>query len=370
MAALKRFASLGLALLLLPAVVTSDANAETGDPLSMQLKDDGTAVIENFWGLGIHVGAKDSETKTIKSVDFVSPHKHAWQRPALADSAKWVPVSDREADSNELVVTSQASDVIVIEADGVTCVVVSPTVSEISIADDSEQVRAVVILGDRSADEVAALTKSIEETELVVWSAGSEVPKRFNAKSIEHNCVALSSTFPSGDAPVHLMVEKRSYELSETLESLFTKMERANRDSQRVFEKLSPQQLNFQPSNGTHTPRWNAEHMMGRQLGFFSQIYHAQDETIPVMNLNPKQMPKDYTPAYPTWDGHEEARRMERVGVFCRKFAYLLDGVPLDARAPGSRWTLRGLLMQMERHYDQHTANTVAKFDLSDYPAK
>ena len=109
--------------------------------------------------------------------------------------------------------------------------------------------------------------------------------------------------------------------------------------------------------------------MMGRQLMFFSQIYHEVDPAIPVIDLNPKQMPPDYSAAHPDWDGQEETRQMNRVSEFTRRFAYLLRDVNLDVRAPGSRWTLRGLLRQMERHYDEHTANTVKKFDLPDWPA-
>jgi hypothetical protein len=77
------------------------------------------------------------------------------------------------------------------------------------------------------------------------------------------------------------------------LSEMFDRMEAANRRSQDVFRKLSAAQMSFKPSNGTHTPRWNAEHMAGRQLLFFSQIYHALDPSIPVVNLNPRQMPKD-----------------------------------------------------------------------------
>jgi hypothetical protein len=46
----------------------------------------------------------------------------------------------------------------------------------------------------------------------------------------------------------------------------------------------------------------------------------------------------------------------------------LLDGVDLDQRASGSRWTLRRLFQQMERHYGEHTANVKKKFDLPDWP--
>ena len=146
-------------------------------------------------------------------------------------------------------------------------------------------------------------------------------------------------------------------------------MRDSNQKSQAVFAKLSVDQMNFRPSNGTHTPRWNTEHMMGRQLKFFSQIYHTIDPMIPVMDLNPAQMPPDYSASHPDWDGAEEARQMQRVDDFCHRFAYLLDGLDVGAKAPGSRWpSLRALLVQMDRHYAEHTANTVKKFDLENWP--
>ncbi|MEN1680813.1 MAG: DinB family protein [Planctomycetota bacterium] len=146
-------------------------------------------------------------------------------------------------------------------------------------------------------------------------------------------------------------------------------MEAANRRSQEVFRGLSTTQMNFTPSNGTHTPRWNAEHMAGRQLLFFSEIYHALDSRIPVFDWNPAQMPPDYRARHPAWSGKEEARAMQRVDDFCRRYAYLLEGTELDAKPPATNWpTLRALLLQMERHYDEHTANVVKKFALPDWP--
>jgi len=119
------------------------------------------------------------------------------------------------------------------------------------------------------------------------------------------------------------------------LRELFDRMEAANRRSQDVFRKLSTAQMNFQPSNGTHTPRWNAEHMAGRQH----------------------------------WSGKEEARAMQRVDDFCRRYAHLLETTALDAKPPATNWpSLRALLLQMERHYDEHTANVVKKFELPDWP--
>ncbi|MEE8155092.1 MAG: hypothetical protein V3T53_09100, partial [Phycisphaerales bacterium] len=117
-----------------------------------------------------------------------------------------------------------------------------------------------------------------------------------------------------------------------------------------------------------HTPRWNAEHMMGRELGFFSRIFSAVDPAIPHINLNPEQMPPDYVAAHPDWDGKEEARQMQRVMSFTRRFAYLFDGFDLEAKPPGSWWTVRGLLEQMQRHYGEHSAHVKEKFELPDWP--
>ena len=153
------------------------------------------------------------------------------------------------------------------------------------------------------------------------------------------------------------------------LVELFDRMEAANRRSQDVFRQLSVEQMNFKPSNGTHTPRWNAEHMAGRQLLFFSQIYHALDERIPVVDWNPRQMPKDYEARHPEWSGKDEARSMQRVDDFCRRYAYLLEDVGLDDKPPATPWpSLKALLLQMERHYDEHTANVKKKFELPDWP--
>ena len=137
---------------------------------------------------------------------------------------------------------------------------------------------------------------------------------------------------------------------------------------QKVFADLSTKQMNHRPADGTHTPRWNAEHMMGRELGFFTRVYDGLDTGIRAIDLNPQQMPPDYVAAHPDWDGAEEARQLERVLAFTRRFAYRLDGIDLDERPAGSPWTLRGLLEQMHRHYGEHTANVRKKFELPDWP--
>jgi len=180
---------------------------------------------------------------------------------------------------------------------------------------------------------------------------------------------AQSTSAPPGSQveAASLLADPRP--VPEHLREMFDRMEAANRRSQDVFRQLSVEQMNFKPSNGTHTPRWNVEHMSGRQLQFFSQIYHALDPSVPVFDRNPKQMPADYEARHFDWSGAEEARSMQRVDDFCRRYAYLLNDTALSDKPPATFWpSLKALLLQMEKHYDEHTANVKKKFELPEWP--
>lgn len=170
--------------------------------------------------------------------------------------------------------------------------------------------------------------------------------------------------------PQVVVLGYRPWEMPQQLAELFAAKDAASHATQQVFAPLSANQMNHRPSDESHTPRWNAEHMMGRELGFFSEIYAQLDPELVKSDLNPAQMPRDYIAAHPDWTGAEEARQIERVSQFARRFSYLLADVELDEQAPGSRWTLRGLLEQMQRHYDEHTANVKKKFALPDWPTE
>lgn len=172
----------------------------------------------------------------------------------------------------------------------------------------------------------------------------------------------------SQESPQVVTLHTRPWTMPAELAELYERKDAVCRTSQAVFAKLSVNQMNHRPSNGTHTPRWNAEHMMGRELGFFSRVFSGVDSAIPHINLNPEQQPPDYVAAHPDWDGNEEARQMQRVMSFTRRFAYLFDGFGLEAKPPGSWWTVRDLLEQMQRHYDEHTAHVKEKFELPDWP--
>ncbi len=192
---------------------------------------------------------------------------------------------------------------------------------------------------------------------------------------ISHNTVALSAAEKNDQDEKKRSVTQfvslgdQPWKMSDELARLYAKKEAACQSSREMFAKLSATQMNFKPGDGTHTARWNAEHMMGRELLFFSQIYHAVDPRITVIDLNPRQMPDAYTFAHPDWSGAEEAAQMMRVEAFTRRFAYLLEGMNLDEKTKGSKfWSPRGLLEQMERHYKQHSANVIKKMDLEGWP--
>lgn len=161
----------------------------------------------------------------------------------------------------------------------------------------------------------------------------------------------------------------RDWQADGRLAELFKAMAEASAASREVFEPLSAEQLNWRPPNGTHTARWNAEHMAATQLLFFSQIYAAIDpDRHEVVRINPKQMPDDYEPAHPDWDGEQQTARMKAISDYVQGHAYLLEGLDLDKEAPGSRWKLGALLKQMDRHYGEHTANVKKKFDVEGWP--
>lgn len=197
----------------------------------------------------------------------------------------------------------------------------------------------------------------------------THIPAEWKLTKVPHNTLAASKgeqpALPQGEV---VLLDYNPWQPTGELATLLDKMDAACQASQKVFAPLTADQMNWRPPNGSHTPRWNTEHMMGRQLGFFSQIYADIDPAFKHIDLNPKQMPDDYQAAHADWSGAEEARQMQRASAFVRRFAYLLDGVDLEATAPGSRWKLGALLKQMDRHFAEHTANVKKKFELEGWP--
>jgi len=184
------------------------------------------------------------------------------------------------------------------------------------------------------------------------------------------NTLAVSGG-ASGDRPRVVLLGHTPWEMPAELDALLDAKEAAFNESMATFAGLRADQLNHRPGNGTHTPRWNIEHMLSVELAFFSSVYSNIDPEIAPIQIFPQQMPPDYIPAHPGWDGEAEVRQAQRVRDFTRRFAYLLDGVPLDELpegAPRFAGDLRGLFRLTEDHWREHTANVRAKFELEDWP--
>jgi len=239
----------------------------------------------------------------------------------------------------------------------------------------NELKKVYVLLLDEANDQPKALQSLAElvrpKVVLLRKNFQHETISSSAIETIEHNTIAVSKSSEPTAKTRWVKLGDSVWKMEEPLAGMFAKKEAACLSSRLVFKELSGGQMNFRPANGTHTPRWNAEHMMGRELLFFSQIYHAVDPNIPIMDLNPKQMPNEYQAAHLDWTGAEEAMQMDRVEAFTRRYAYLLNGMILDQKAKGSSfWTPKALLLQMEKHYFEHTANVVKKKSLVDWPEK
>lgn len=132
--------------------------------------------------------------------------------------------------------------------------------------------------------------------------------------------------------------------------------------------KVTKEQLDHQPSDKTHTIRWNFEHTTATEIGFFSQVYHALDPNFPVINIRPAQMPPDYQPRHPDWDTAEMVRHVQRVAAFTKRFSYLLADTPADLKIEGTRFSVQSLTKLMVGHYKNHASKAVLKFKLPDWP--
>ncbi|KLU06519.1 hypothetical protein RISK_001730 [Rhodopirellula islandica] len=375
------------------ACFPASVDAAEGDPVAVRLWPGGTVTVESHWGLSVAVqnapASPEGSTPDRVSGTIAIPEtdatvslgqagsyllrrpanqaKPTWQSAAISDTG----TGDVFETPNDIRVNSLGTKAVHLQLDGVHLLVAGPD-CDVQTLESIEHIDAVI--GSNLQRFAAEDGKSLPTTVRNWISVSATAPDSAKVQTQNHNTVAISSQSSESKAKspaVWWNVSTQPWLMPEAMDKMFVAMEESCSESQAVFAALTAEQMNFQPANGTHTPRWNVEHMMGRQLQFFSQMYHAADVAIPVMDLNPAQMPPDYRFANPNWSGAEEARQMQRVSDFSRRFAYLLDGYGTDDKVAGSRWPSMGaLLKQMERHYSEHTANTQKKFQLPGWPSK
>ena len=211
--------------------------------------------------------------------------------------------------------------------------------------------------------KTSALLVDLEPVDTFLAALGDE----FEVERAAGNTLAVSAAYRPAKPRV-VILGYQPWTPPEELATLMRAKEAATQASEAVFAPLSVEQMNFRPSDGTHTPRWNAEHMMGRELLFFTKALAERDKAFVEHDLNPAQMPPDYQAAHPDWTGAEEARQIERVRLLVRRFAYVFGDESLDSAAWNDGWTFRFLLERMIDHYGQHTENVRQKFEAPDWP--
>ena len=380
-------------------VLAEPANANDGDPVAIRYWPGGCSSIESMWNIHVTIGVDAGNRAALPrsaDVEFVDDFWAASGSDSLVldrkpnePNAMLKPRSEcpnpsrnairfaRVALENEA--THKTLFVNVLFVDGVTILDSNKnSVGDLlailkEVKELPKEMRTIdaFLIDDAIADPASFETlRGILKPRLMVLRSAVKFDKVGDAlvEAIGHNTLSVSRSEPTSTSK-WVKLSEIPWSMDAALGDLFDKKEAACKSSRAVFKELSVNQLNFRPSNGTHTPRWNTEHMMGRELLFFSQIYHAMDASIPILDLNPKQMPPDYRPAHKDWTGLEESMQMERVESFTRRFAYLLNGMDLNKTAKGSAfWTPKALLKQMEVHYKEHTANVVKKKELPDWP--
>ena len=378
----------------------TQVQAASGDPIAIQRWTGEELTIETHSGLRLLIQSETGERLTDQDADITllpgeicghrlyrKPNEEhpIWQRASLTQQ---VVDGAATVESIRLRPTDQAM-VMLIEVDGVSILIVPPSWGDGESAYASEETISadVLILPNTDPERLsspsiqslvealkpqAVLLSGLEIDDDSFDQIAESIYPNADSRTINHNTFAIRQLENYQKAkPAVIRMDNHLWEMPEEMNEKFLAMEESSAYCQRVLTQLSTNRMNFKPSNGTHTPRWNAEHMMGRQLKFFSQIYHAVDPIIPIIDLNPAQMPEDYVAAHPNWDGAEEARQIQQVGQFCRRYAYLLGDIGLDGKPPVTRSrTVRGLLELMEKHFTEHTTNVVKKFDLPDWPAE
>ena len=222
----------------------------------------------------------------------------------------------------------------------------------------------------------AALVARIAPSQVVpLASPDSAALERFvNALDLAEPSVAVGNTLAAtgmsetSGPSVHLL-KSTPWAAPEHIQEGLEAMRNARASFESVITTLSAEQLDHQPSNGTHTVRWNAEHTAGAELYFFSFVFRDADDAFPVIRATPAQQPADYVAGHPDWTPMEEAAHLQRTGAFVERFAYLLVDVdPEDERYPTFFKSLDGLFTLLEGHYNKHQHNVEAKFSLADWP--
>lgn len=374
--------------------------AEPGMPVAVRWWGGDTISIESSWDLSVSISdtLDDAEQTDLRVVlgalegdaepgvlsVSAGPIDHALDRYINTPEVTFGPSDAFESTPNTVRVRSFDGDAswVLVQADGISVLYTNDeSASTIPDAITTEIASIDVLVFPIDVEDPGALIEGASARLVVPIAFRTTKNRAFKAfeerlgnaagrRDAVGNTTAVSTRIQSG-LPGLEVLEPRPWRAKGKLRSLLRDIDRKNSKSQETFAPLSATQMSHKPSNGTHAPRWNVEHMAGTELAFFTAVYAAADPDVPAWRNFPAQMPPQYEPANPEWDGAEEARYMQRVANLRNRFAYLLDGMDLNTLprgAPAFAQTLQGLCEVVANHYDEHTAHVHKKFELPDWP--
>lgn len=374
---------------------SSSAAADIGDPVAVRRFGDDTVRIETMWGLSVVIAPAESMFRNstppalIDGVDLLIYNGAAegnQQGPVYAfeEGRPLDVIVDRLPNSPRVSTAFGVGDFGSLSTNSVRVRWMGDTATDgyyLIEADGLKIVYALTMIQEQigavdvflAPAELGKGIQSLRARYFVPMDTSSSTPSA-GREAVGNTLAVTASDAPRTDANaavVHLKPEP--WVMPAELAALFNKKEADAAASMAVFAPMSADQMNHSPANGTHTPRWNVEHMTGIELGFFSGVYANLDPELRPINRRPAQMPPQYEAREPSWTGAEEARQIERTQRYTRRFAYLLDGLPLDELpkgAPRMAKSLSGLFGLMSNHYPEHTAHVVEKTQQPDWPAK
>ena len=261
-------------------------NADDGHPIAIRKWSDQGFTIETMWNLHVSVGVDESTKKKLPREVDASLEK----LPGLAGQAiylnrapnqKAIAISEKSSakKSNQVTLvrsknfekephrdarplsetTSVSVDAVNIEFldhDGISMESRVERLSKLKSPEKTSAFVAVAVGDSFTAEFCEKYAEKARPAIMIVNSKLKSIAGK-DVQSIDHNTLAVSAKIRGGEKTRFISLSDKPYKMSNELAELFDKKEKSAKKSRETFAKLSVDQLNFKPANGTHTPRWN-----------------------------------------------------------------------------------------------------------------
>jgi len=235
----------------------------------------------------------------------------------------------------------------------------------------------VLILDNDATENALAMIRALRPAQAaLVGDADAirrvleRVPMMYETVRMPGNTFAVAEPHPlESRVPLIVLLNDEPFEAEPELGALLDAMTASATTAARAFAPLTVEQLNHVPADGTHSPRWNPEHMAGQQIFSFLQFFSTKDSAFRIEDPRPAGTPAKYVAKNPDWTAQEVVREIERTQEFAMRFAYLLAEIDLDAKPESGGWSLSTMLKRMQWHWGHHTGKLPSKMALPDWPS-